>query len=300
MHELKDIVATTEEQSEFLGHIFWFSVSGKIMIESKELEEMLTDSGVGKEWMPNPIRPADAFRRATREVQKLKRPTSTAGVFENFLLREVYSDDDIVQRNIVIERVDQKDKKLGYETESAILTLDRENVTLSFETNDERLKGLCLEAKKKFDLYKSHYSGQHVRVMINRILKSLAPTPLRKNGTIYFVPRSKDVELGNLVNFIQSLEESEGYQVPVVDSEKNEQMVSQNLKNHLTRLKEQCKNSEGLKKGQLKALIEETNEAIQNYREYKELVTSEQESIENEVLSLRSEVMHVVKIYQEV
>src|SRR5699024_3618055 len=295
--DLKDVVATTGEQNQFLGHIFWFSI-GKQMVETEDLHQKLVDSGLGEDWMPNAIRPADAFRRATSEIQKKKRPTDESGVFENLLLREVYSDKDIVQRNIVIERVDQKDKKLGYQTESAILTLDKENATLSYETYNSQIRHHCQIAKEKFDTYKNNYSAQHLRVLVNRVLNSLAPTPLRKNGTIYFVPNSKSVEQSNLVTFVQSLIDSEGFQVPVINSQENEQMVSKNLRNHLNRLKEQCENSDGLKKGQLKSLIEETNEAIQNYREYKDLVTSEQDNIEEEIFKLRSEVMGVVEQYQ--
>lgn len=50
---------------------------------------------------------ADAFRRATSEIQKKhkKVPTSDPSVFLNFLIREVYYDEEKVQRNIVIEKV---------------------------------------------------------------------------------------------------------------------------------------------------------------------------------------------------
>ena len=52
--------------------------------------------------MPNTIRPADAFRRATKEIET-RQATANAGVFENFLIREVFANRDCVQRNIVVE-----------------------------------------------------------------------------------------------------------------------------------------------------------------------------------------------------
>ena len=170
--KVEEIVATVDENQEVLGHLFWFSI-GQQMNKSEDLENKLIQSGLGKVWMPNPIRPVDAFRRATRESQT-KKPTATAGVYENFLVREVYSDAEIVQRNIVVETVDQQDKKLGYETQSGIMRLDKKNGTLSFEATDPEIIELCKQAEQKFYLYRDHYSSQHMRVMVNKILNSLA------------------------------------------------------------------------------------------------------------------------------
>src|SRR5699024_10647073 len=128
---------------------------GQQMNKVDELEQKLINSGVGKEWMPNPIRPVDAFRRATRETQT-KKPTATAGVYQNFLMREIYSDNEIVQRNIVVETVDQKDKKLGYETQSGVIKLDKKNGTFSYEATDSEILEMCKEAEQKFYLYRDH------------------------------------------------------------------------------------------------------------------------------------------------
>lgn len=291
--ELENLVATTQSKDDSLGHLFWFSI-GQQMNKVDELEQKLINSGVGKEWMPNPIRPVDAFRRATRETQT-KKPTATAGVYQNFLMREIYSDNEIVQRNIVVETVDQKDKKLGYETQSGVIKLDKKNGTFSYEATDSEILELCKEAEQKFYLYRDHYSGQHIRVMVTKILGSLAPTPMRKNGMIYFIPKAMNDGLNNLVTFIRSLDNSEGYQVPVIDSTDNRHMVNTKLEDHLDSLLEQCKNSEDLAKGQVKALVDETNAALNDYKQYRGIIASEKESFEDKVVTLRSEVVKVIE-----
>lgn len=291
--KVEEIVATVNENQEVLGHLFWFSI-GQQMNESEDLENKLVQSGLGKVWMPNPIRPVDAFRRATRESQT-KKPTATAGVYENFLVREVYSDAEIVQRNIVVETVDQQDKKLGYETQSGIMRLDKKNGTLSFEATDPEIIELCKQAEQKFYLYRDHYSSQHMRVMVNKILNSLAPTPMRKNGTIYFIPSDMTTGLTNLVTFIRSLDNSEAYKVPVINTDDNTEMITKKLEDHLEHLLEQCRSTEGLQKGQKKALVEETNSAIKDYKNYKNIITSEQEKFEQKIMLLRSEVLNVLQ-----
>src|SRR5690625_2568692 len=293
--QLENLIATTQTNSDSLGHLFWFSI-GQQMNKVEELKQKLKNSGLGEIWMPNPIRPVDAFRRATRETQT-KKPTATAGVYQNFLMREVYSDNEMVQRNIVVETVDQKTEKQGeelkYETHSGIIKLDKKNGTFTYEATDPEILELCKEAEQKFYLYRDHYSGQHIRVMVTKILGSLAPTPMRKNGMIYFIPQAMSDGLNNLVTFIRSLDQSEGYQVPVIDSSDNRHMVNKKLEDHLDGLLDQCRNSEDLAKGQIKALVEETNAAIKDYKQYRGIVTSEKEDFESKIMTLRSEELNI-------
>ena len=72
--------------------------------------------------MPNAIRPADAFLRSTKEIETRK-STAHAGVFENFLIREVFSDKSHVQRNIVVGKVIQEGKRLDYNGKAVVITL---------------------------------------------------------------------------------------------------------------------------------------------------------------------------------
>ena len=101
-----------EQQEGILGHLMWFSV-GKQLVKMDDLKRAPIQSGLPVEWMPNAIRPADAFWRSTKEIETRK-STGHAGVFEDFLIREVFSDKSHVQRNIVAEKVDQVGKLLDY------------------------------------------------------------------------------------------------------------------------------------------------------------------------------------------
>ena len=81
---LENMTAVQNENQEgILGHLMWYSV-GKQLIKTDELKNKLIQSGLEEAWMPNTIRPADAFRRATKEIETRK-ATANAGGFENYL-----------------------------------------------------------------------------------------------------------------------------------------------------------------------------------------------------------------------
>ena len=175
---LENMTAVQNENQEgILGHLMWYSV-GKQLIKTDELKNKLIQSGLEEAWMPNAIRPADAFRRATKEIETRK-ATANAGVFENYLIREVFADKDYVQRNIVVESVNQAGKRLDYNSKAGVITLDKKNESITFVSENETAKELCMEAEQKFNIFKDNYSAQQLRVMVNKIFQSLAPTPVR-------------------------------------------------------------------------------------------------------------------------
>lgn len=292
MVNLDNITAVTKGKSDFIGHLTWYSV-GKQLIEVNDLKNRLVQSGLDDVWMPNDIRPTDAFRRATKEVEQRKQ-TSNPNVFYNILVREVYSDQKSIQRNIVIETVDQNGKRLSYKPKSAVITLDKKNSTVSFVTDDPSIKEICIQAENKFNIYKSHYSAQQLRVMVNKILQSLAPTPVRKSGGIYFIPVSKSSGLNQLIYFINSLDNSEGYKVPVINSSDNRDMVSKKLYDHFESIFHDCRSKKNMKKGEIKILVDEANKMIKDYRNYKTIVAEETESIEEMIARLKSEVSRLM------
>lgn len=289
----EDILATTSETSEVLGHLFWFSI-GKQMNKMDDLKQKLIDSGVGEAWLPNPIRAVDAFRKATTEIQTRK-PTADPKIYKNVLIREVFSNKDMIQRNIVVETVNQNDRTLGYDTKTGVIRLDKKNSSLFFEASDPGVVELCEEAEKKFYLYRDHYSSQHIRVMVTKILNSLAPTPMREQGVIYFVPISMKQRLTDLVTLIRTLENSDAFMVPVIDTNDNRYMVEKKLADHLDSLLEQCRNTAGLRKDQVKMLVNNTNRAIKDFKKYKELIDSEKDFFQKRIIHLLSEVMKLIQ-----
>ena len=94
--------------------------------------------------MPNEIRPVDAFRRATKEVETSRNLGN--GLQENYIVRDVYYDSAVAVRHIVKETVDSKGKRLSYNENEAILTLDKKADVIHFSADPTHTPGSC--AKK--------------------------------------------------------------------------------------------------------------------------------------------------------
>ncbi|MCB5936620.1 hypothetical protein LI012_14635 [Caldibacillus thermoamylovorans] len=288
----REVVASTQEQHRTqLGYIFWYSVTGEVEITRQELREKFEEIGIDDVWLPNEIRPSDAFRRATKEIQRRKTPTSDPNKFLNFLVREVFSDNNSIQRNIVIEVVDQNGKRLQYNPNATVITLDKKNndFIIWSEPDNNKAKELAKEAEKRFRKYLNYYSAQQLRVMISKILASLAPTAVRPNGGVYFVPQNFATELKKLQLLCTSLQ-SEGVAIPLQDTSENRNLVVEKLESELKELLDRCKNLEklnGVQKAIYKDSIETAKRITSTYKTYKEQLSLEVDKLEDMLNELR-------------
>lgn len=78
-----------------------------------------------------------------------------------------------------------------------------------------------------------------------------------------------------MVKFTSSLENSEGFKIPVVNTFDNRNMVNRKPNEHLESILNDCKTSGCLRKGRVKEIIENANSVISNYRNYKGIVQDE-------------------------
>lgn len=281
------VVKSGSENVKVIGHLTWYSIS-TLLITRDELREKLSNCGL-EGFMPAPIRVPDAFRRATNT--KYRHPLQ-AGIHENYLFREVSSDSKQVQRNIVRETVDQKGRKLDYDGSAAVLVLDKGSDTVKISATCPVAERLAHDALTKFDIYKNHYGAQTIRSVIAAILKSMAPTPVRPSGGVYFVPAQYQEQLAAMVAFAKSLERGEGQMVPMIDTSDMRTMVSQKLLEHLKDTLRACEEGEErqLTKGQVKDLIDNAKSVANDFVQYREIVTGDLEEMERLVSALRKKV----------
>ena len=71
-------------------------------------------------------------------------------------------------------------------------------------------------------------------------------------------------------------------------------MVNTKLNDHLESILQDCKSSDGLKKGQVKEIIENAKSVISNYRNYKGIVANEADTLENKIMTIRAAVSKMV------
>lgn len=291
--KLENLAAVqTPETSDVIGHLVWYSIGGHT-ISREELRQKLINAGLEEKYLPNEIRPSDAFRRATKEIEASKKIKNGQ---INFLVREVYFDKKMIQRNIVVEEVDQQGKRLWYDPAAATLYLEKEINHFSYSATSAETEALAKEAERLFDIYRTTYPAQAVRVMVANIIKSMAATPVRPTGGVYFIPSSHTETLFKLVSFLNSLEKGEGFKVPLINTAENRGMVSRKLKEHIENLLSQCRSGmEGeVRKGELKVIIEDARRVIADYKEYKSMVTDDVAMLDGYVDSLKNHVAELL------
>ncbi len=283
---LSDVAAVQSDQADIIGHLTWYSIS-EILIRPSELRQKMIDSGVGEGWMPKPIRVSDAFRRAT--AIKNRRPIA-AGVHENYLCREVASDQTMVQRNIVCETVDTKGKRLDYQQDAAVLVLDKKSAQISITSSTPSAHQMAQEAAHRFDIFREHYSGSVLRTTLMNILKGMSPTPVRPSGGVYFIPRQFEDQLKSFREFVRSLEKGESEMVPLINTKDMTGMITRMLHEHLQRIIQNC--NEGLTlnlpKGHVKEILDEARRVVADYKEYNSIVTGDLKEMEMSVQEIRS------------
>ncbi|WP_028987560.1 DUF6744 family protein [Thermicanus aegyptius] len=290
--KLENLAAVQTPETDVIGYLTWYSI-GEHTVSREALRQKLINAGLEEKYLPNEIRPSDAFRRATKEVESSKKIENGQ---RNFLVREVYADKTMIQRNIVVEEVDQQGKRLWYDPAAATMFLEKEINHFSFSATSQETEVLAKEAERLFNIYRTTYPAQAVRVMVANIIKSMAATPVRPTGGVYFIPASHTDTLFKLVSFLNSLDKGEGFKVPLINTAENRGMVSKKLREHIENLLYQCRTGiEGeVRKGELKAIIEDARRVIGDYKEYKSLVTGDVAMLDGYVDSLKNHVAELL------
>jgi hypothetical protein len=278
MVDVKNMAVIAEGNESHLGNLVWYTIA-ELLIPRDELRQLLLNSGLDEGFMPPEIRMPDAFRRATIAVER-KRELGNEGVVENYLIKEVSSDTKHILRFIVKETKDGKGKRLDYQPDIARLELDKTTGQMTFTAAPSSIEAeMCLEAERLFSTFKTHHDSRSVRSMIYGILNSMAPTPVRPSGGVYFIPASYEEQLKNLVRFIQSLGgSSEGFMVPVINNQDNKDMVRKKLNDHikqtLTNLAEGLKDPK-LGKSRGNPLLDEAKRVLEDFKVYQATLNDE-------------------------
>lgn len=141
-HELAGIVGQEEVTSANLGVLFWFTVP-ELKIERPALANAYAQAGIPASFLPSPIQPADAFRRATSRLHREGDPVSV-------LIREAGSDKEGIVRQAVVEVRRKNEKSLRY-APAAALTFKRRTGLASVDRLDDGYLSLPVDAQAVLD-----------------------------------------------------------------------------------------------------------------------------------------------------
>jgi hypothetical protein len=300
----------------FLWHLLWFTISD-VKISREQLEQIFTDIGIPEKYLPNPISPRDAFRRATKMIEFKREPKEgEQQTYTNILVREVSSNRERIIRQIVREVVDSKNVTLSYDP-IAQLTLRNETLEARYLTHSSNITDYEIDIIDSIpDLYenaKENYNGKNVRDIIKNILYECNPVSVRPSGGVYFVPYKYTDTVENLKTFARELANfsitetrTQMFSVPVIDTQEQRDMVEDSLENQVISGSISLIN-------EMKELVSQGNRRITQYlaeqyidkvKALKNLVTEYEDMLESQAIKARENLnlamAQAMKLLEEV
>jgi hypothetical protein len=293
MLQLEDMVAVQKgEGVQHIGHLFWYMV-GDDLYHVDKVTEAIVDTGLHMSLAPNPIRASGAFSRAAKSVETRRSGAKDSGEHYNYLVRNVTPNRGEIERRIVKETVDSKGRRLSYDPSAAVLVLDQKTETVSVYGNDDTALELGYEAQKRYEIFRTHYGPDIVRIIILNALRMYSAVPVKPSGGIYFVPEAHDEGLERLKNFCSFFPKMEGYKIVVVENNESIEMVTEKVADHLENIYSQCRgilSQPEVAKSHLSKLLTEARGIVNGYRDYEKIVAENKENIEARVEMVREAI----------
>lgn len=291
MINLTKVAAVNQQASDKpLGRLVWYTVPDKTQVSQQQIKALFARYNIPEQWLPKRIRPSDAFRRATAELQ-LKDILLDASRKANLLVREVSADRTSIFRHLIWEVVDTKGKRLSY-VHVGTLSLDKNTNTITAvveqQNNPPQQAYNAVQAAEQIYSYcLEHYDGNAVRKMVTNIVtRELLGEAVRPSGAVYFVPESRAKVLENLDLLLTEELEAEFFFVPLYDTEKARNMLvyhfRENTQAMIRRLSELLKQPKVVK-SKLLAALDDTKHFTRQAKEYEELLKTSLADLQEQV-----------------
>ncbi|MCD6453851.1 MAG: hypothetical protein J7L62_00935 [Candidatus Aminicenantes bacterium] len=293
-----------------LGVIVWFSI-GDMRVPRKALEDAFKKYKIPDEYMPHPLRPVDAFRKATKSIEKTFHKRNKKGeVTEEItiLVRETITGEKKVIRRLVKEvKIPSKDR-LSYETEFGRAVFHRDNTRVVVEIKDPEYTWVEDKILWEYEVFKNSYDGNGIRRMVRNILYQQRPIMMRPAGSVYFIPRENQkivYKLADMVNelaksYASSLWETIFLITPFLDISQNRDLVVTRWKLYVKETLEKVYKEfkEKYEKGKLnKKEVEQYKKLLEKIAEqnafYGKSLKTQIKSVENMLTDLSSKLLEV-------
>ena len=202
-----------------IGHQIWYSVADAAY-DPQVIENLFIQLGLNPSFLPNEIRPDDAFEKASKEVGGYRYDMG-GGLTAEILVREIPRSAHTIIRKIIREVKDAKNKKLKHEELGEFvfyrptvvngkidLSTARVRSTLTVDPSSPERPHLEAVVARFDELYARHtkyLDGQRIRKIAREYLLHLNAILLRPTGGIYFVLSSRRDELERLTQFFNQI-----------------------------------------------------------------------------------------------
>ena len=197
-----------------VGELVWWTIR-KPGVGPSQVKEILDQYSLPeklKKHMPNPIRPRDAYRRATNF--EVTGEIEIYGETLNYKLftREVNSDTTHILRKLVFELIDQNEETLEliiiadlrYEEKSEEKL--QVSITKDEFAEDTDIKKVINKMKNDFETNRTLYPGNTIRAFVRDMVKELNGYKAMPRGGFYFIPSGHKKELDMIDEIVHDID----------------------------------------------------------------------------------------------
>lgn len=285
-----------------LGSVLYFTIS-QLSISLADAREDLEYLGLPLDMLRKRLRPIDAFKKATKELEK--KFGTDEGIRSVFMVRPAGEDEFSVHRFVVLERlkIEQgKKRRLAYEVVAEVrfhrgnllhyakgdseyvghgIEVIPKNVPglVYTETEEEWLEESLRTLPERYRYWCTHLDEHAIRTYVREFIVNLGGTCLKESGSFYFLAQRHTKAVDALKHWLRSLGQ-EFNSFPLLDiAEQRDilrQAVAQETREEIERLQGQIapalKGERKMRPATAQELLAKSGELLERAKEYEQLL----------------------------
>lgn len=216
-----------KDPSVLLGNLVWYSVVETVRVKHADLVAALAATGLEANQPPAP-KDEDVFRRVATSHQRKNVETNDPDIRENYMIRDVKRGPDVYVKHIVVEKVNARGKKLGYEPSVQLqftVATGKIEITSIGNTINQQAENLADLIKRDFHSDRGHVNAYGLRELLRKVVNGTGATCVKPTGGIYFIMAAQQEKVDALVKFTAGIDGVTFHPVPLVNDADQQSML---------------------------------------------------------------------------
>lgn len=223
------------DPSLLLGHLLFLNLD-EVKIHKDDLSQLFTKHNLSQTFLPNEIKPHDAYRRASSKAARtIEVPNGNGGVQKaRLLVRETKKDDKQVVRNLVRELLDEKNAAAEYATVGKLIfDRDKDTMNVTWDANylnEYDYRKILEDTQDLYVEWTQYHTKDTVRNIMNKVIRSMYPVSIMQGGRAQFIPKRSQEVLYNMKAVIEDLPGGSLAEIiHVIDTTDQRDLITKNL-----------------------------------------------------------------------
>lgn len=242
MSEMRDYLDKVSElpNDVLLGRVVMFTVADMNPVTHADIQAWFGQLQLNTAYLPAVNRAVDAFKKATRKVDRVEYDRTSSGTKGVLLVRDVSTDDEMIVRHLVREVVDAQRRKLSHDKVAELVFYKAqmhkgkvqpgtERVRLTMEQSVDaedaiHVRKALTDVQTQYEHEVKYIDSNKLRATIREYLKYLNAIEIK--GGVYFIHINRTDELMRLRDLVNRCGAGTRMdQIPILDLDNERQMV---------------------------------------------------------------------------